>query len=275
MLHHLLCFCRIGHGENASISFSVSSSLAYLEHVVVLFDMHFVNLKTPDYYSKSSRPGRGSVRVRLTSPSGTTSTLLPLRPGDVLPVSYNSWPLMSVHFWGERPRGKWTLGVAYTGSRGSVQVGFPQVTLYGTSKVPAAVSRIPYICSSKCDSTRSCAASGAEFCDACVKFRLSDDLACISSCPKGLAKRNGYCYDTEESSCNSPTPTSVAPSSPHTYTPISSTHGEVVPTTTIVPTETGTAEPTSSSKSSHAHPTAERATALLCILTLAAVCIQY
>lgn len=240
---------------------------------MVLFDMKFADLETPNYYSKSSGPGRGSVQVHLTSPSGTTSTLLPFRPADVRPASYNSWPLMSVHFWGERPSGSWTLSVAYTGNRGSIKVGFPRVTLYGTTEVPKAVSRIPYMCSSKCDSARSCAASGAEFCDACAKFRLSDDLLCVSSCSKGLTKKNGYCYDKseQEDSCISPVPTRVAPSSTHTHTPISSTHSEAVPTTTIVPTETGTAEPTSAPKSSHAHPTAEKATALLFMLVPAAI----
>lgn len=242
---------------------------------MVVFDMQFVNLKTPDYYSKSSRPGRGSVRVQLTSPSGTTSTLLPLRPGDVFPGSYDSWPLMSVHFWGESPGGTWTLAVAYTGHVGSIRVGFPRVTLYGTSKVPTAVSRVPSKCSSKCDATRGCAANGVEFCDACAKLRLASNLACVSSCPRGLTQQNGYCYDNtkQEDSCDSPSPT---PSHSQTYAPVSPTHSGAVPTSTAVPMETGTAEPTSPPKSSSAPPSATGGEAvLLLFLTLAAQSIRY
>lgn len=204
--------------------------------------MQFVSLKTLDSYSKASDPGRGTVQVQLTSPSGTTSTLLPLRPGDIHPGSYDNWSLMSVHFWGERPGGTWTLSVAYTGHIGSIQVGFPGVKLYGTSKVPRAVSRIPSKCSSKCDATRGCAASGVEFCDACSKLRLASTLACVSSCPKGLTQRNGYCYDNTEqdNSCDdSPSPTQVAPSASDTVGPTT-----YMPTSTLVPTETGTSEPT-------------------------------
>lgn len=235
--------------------------------------MQFVSLKMPDYFSKSSWSGRGSVRVQLTSPSGTTSTLLPLRPGDSSPGSYDSWPLMSVHFWGERPGGTWTLAMAYTGHMGTIRVAFPHVTLYGTSKVPTAVSRAPSTCSARCDSTRGCAASGAGFCDACAKLRLASNLACVSTCTSGLTRRNGYCYDTtkQESSCNPPMPTKVAPSASHTHTPISPTHSAAVPTTTTVPIETGTAEPTAAPKSSSAPPMAEKAKALLFISTSAVI----
>ena len=52
---------------------------------------------------------------RLTSPSGTQSVLLFERPRDVLDSSFDEWPFMSVHFWGERAAGRWKLEVLNAG----------------------------------------------------------------------------------------------------------------------------------------------------------------
>lgn len=259
--------CSINSGQNASINFAVTSKISYLEHVVVVFSMQFLALKETDYLRKSPPPGRGTVRVRLTSPSGTTSTLLPLRPGDVFPGSYSSWPLMSLHFWAESPAGTWQLLVENTGSSGGIEVLLPRVRLYGTSKVPVAVSRIPSACSSACDASRGCAAKGAWFCDACARLRLASNLACVSSCPQGLMQQNGYCYDDTEQEvvCTAPVPTRVPPS----YSPTHTTTRTTAWSSTFVPMETGTAEPTAAPKSSSATPTTEIAVLLLLVLTSA------
>lgn len=42
---------------------------------------------------------------------GTKSQLLPHRPGDANPGAFDEWPFMSVHFWGENPRGTWILEI--------------------------------------------------------------------------------------------------------------------------------------------------------------------
>lgn len=42
---------------------------------------------------------------------GTNSTLLGRRVEDDSPDGFNSWPFMTVHNWGESPRGLWTLEI--------------------------------------------------------------------------------------------------------------------------------------------------------------------
>ena len=205
-------------GANITETFSVNSNIGFLEHVVLVFTVSFVGVSEDDYYQYMDDyysngqiiwPERGRVLVDLTSPSGTTSRLLPRRLFDIFPDVYIDWPLMSVHFWGEDPAGTWTITVTFFDTVGSIEVEVPRVTLYGTSEVPQAVSRIPAQCSSECDPTRGCAASEAEFCDACAQLRLASTLQCVSSCPEGLTERNGYCYNTSrsEASCDAETPT--------------------------------------------------------------------
>lgn len=48
---------------------------------------------------------------------GTTSTLLFERPRDVVSSNFDDWPFLSVHFWGERAEGRWTLQVVNAGNR--------------------------------------------------------------------------------------------------------------------------------------------------------------
>ena len=53
---------------------------------------------------------RGDIQVELVSPNGTKSILLPYRNYDFVNVEgYDSWPFMSVHYWGENPQGTWTI----------------------------------------------------------------------------------------------------------------------------------------------------------------------
>ena len=239
--------------QNVSMRFAVKSDIVSLEHVVMVFNMRFVDenegvhfhRKPPGVDKGSASPRRGTVTMSLTSPLGTTSTLLPLRQGDISSGSYSHWPLMSVHFWGEDPEGTWTVSVAYMGKVEEIRVEIPSVTLYGTSTVPEAVSRIPSQCSAECDSTRGCSAEGAEFCDACAQLRMSSTLECVSSCPEGLDERNGYCYDSSqsESSCDDNFPTS-SPTTDDSSSSINPTHtvspatpsGSAYPTATTTPT---------------------------------------
>lgn len=140
---------------------------------------------------------RGQLEVILTSPAGTSSTLLPLRSADKTSKGYDNWPFMSVHFWGENPTGEWmiiTRNYNYDSGE-TAHVDLPGLVLYGTSSVPEAVSRIPSQCSPECDPSRGCAAIGAEFCDACAKLRIASTLECTTSCPQGLQQRNSYCYE--------------------------------------------------------------------------------
>ena len=38
-------------------------------------------------------------------------TLLTKRPRDVSTVGFSNWPFMSVHTWGEDPRGEWVVNI--------------------------------------------------------------------------------------------------------------------------------------------------------------------
>ena len=79
---------------------------------------------------------RGSVAVTLTSPQGTTSTMLPRRRRDRSTYGFRHWQLMTTHLWGENPVGEWKVKV--TKLNESVQarlVGF-ELHLYGTEAKP-------------------------------------------------------------------------------------------------------------------------------------------
>ncbi|OPJ86620.1 proprotein convertase subtilisin/kexin type 4 [Patagioenas fasciata monilis] len=52
---------------------------------------------------------RGDLTITLTSPMGTTSTLVTVRPYDTSDQGYRDWTFMSTHFWDENPNGTWTL----------------------------------------------------------------------------------------------------------------------------------------------------------------------
>lgn len=58
---------------------------------------------------------RGQVELVLESPLGTKSTLLPRRPLDLSPYGIHNHPMLTVHMWGEDPRGTWRLHVTYHG----------------------------------------------------------------------------------------------------------------------------------------------------------------
>lgn len=54
---------------------------------------------------------RGDIKIDLTSPSGTKSTLLAPRTHDNSHAGFHVWPFMTVHMWGERPFGVWQLTI--------------------------------------------------------------------------------------------------------------------------------------------------------------------
>lgn len=85
---------------------------------------------------------RGNLRIVLTSPMGTKSTLLFERPRDVVSSNFDDWPFLSVHFWGERAAGRWTLQIVNAGNRHVNQPGILkkwQLIFYGTAVNPIRV----------------------------------------------------------------------------------------------------------------------------------------
>ena len=164
-----------------------------------------------DLYN-SSRVSRGDINATLTSPQGSTSTILFNRLPDVVTEGYDNWPLLSVLHWGENPEGQWTLRVNWKNSEGYANVSGVSVTLYGTASIPSSVARIPDECSPSCARSKGCAAAGAEFCDACnsALLRNATTLECISpdECTASIA--SGYCYVPMEPTTESPSSSSAA-----------------------------------------------------------------
>ncbi|XP_070821968.1 furin-like protease kpc-1 [Chaetodon trifascialis] len=62
---------------------------------------------------------RGDLSISLGSPAGTVSMLLDTRPNDASTAGLPKWTFMTVHCWGEQPRGLWTLQV--TDHKGTVK----------------------------------------------------------------------------------------------------------------------------------------------------------
>ena len=107
-------------------------SLRYLEHVQCRISLR--------YYP------RGNVMITLISPAGTKSTLLFPRSRDQLANSFDEWPFLSVHFWGESPQGTWTLEVKNMGAEPPNRQGQGllrkwQLIFYGTEDNPVRLPR--------------------------------------------------------------------------------------------------------------------------------------
>ncbi|KAL1117733.1 hypothetical protein AAG570_004048 [Ranatra chinensis] len=101
------------------------NEVRYIEHVQCKISLRFFP--------------RGNLRLVLSSPQGTRSTLLMERPRDVVSSNFDDWPFLSVHYWGENPVGRWTLQVVNAGNRHVNQPGILrkwQLIFYGTSTNP-------------------------------------------------------------------------------------------------------------------------------------------
>ena len=70
---------------------------------------HLEHVVSPIHVSAGRK--RGDLRIYLTSPAGTRSTLLDARPQDYMSSGFIDWPFMTTHSWGENPRGKWFLEI--------------------------------------------------------------------------------------------------------------------------------------------------------------------
>ena len=85
------------------------NEVRFLEHVQCKISLRFLP--------------RGNLRIMLTSPMGTPTTLLFERPRDVLNSNFDEWPFLSVHFWGETVPGIWKLTIVNAGKRRVSQPG--------------------------------------------------------------------------------------------------------------------------------------------------------
>ena len=155
-----------------------SCNLKYLEHVQAITNLHV-------------RDGmRKDVSLFLTSPSGTKSVLLPFRPRDQHKDGFHLWPFMTVHMWGENPKGDWIFSINLKHGA-TVKLDALNLVLYGTQSVPSSVQAIPFHCHPQC--LRGCAREGAQFCDTCKKYRVALTLECVKNCPLGTYADGGMC----------------------------------------------------------------------------------
>uniref|UniRef100_A0A8C9U0Z1 Proprotein convertase subtilisin/kexin type 6 n=1 Tax=Scleropages formosus TaxID=113540 RepID=A0A8C9U0Z1_SCLFO len=95
--------------------------VAYLEHVVVRVTI--------------AHPRRGDLQISLVSPSGTRSHLLAKRQFDNSKEGFRDWEFMTVHCWGEKAKGLWTLEITESPSRPRKLKEWTLI-LYGTSEHP-------------------------------------------------------------------------------------------------------------------------------------------
>ncbi|XP_078577192.1 neuroendocrine convertase 2-like [Branchiostoma floridae x Branchiostoma japonicum] len=95
----------------------------YLEHVLLTIRITF--------------PHRGHLRIRLTSPGGTISDIVPGRATDMEPDL--EWTFMTLHHWGESAVGTWQLSIQNTqpelGSTGVLETWY--LRLLGTETDPS------------------------------------------------------------------------------------------------------------------------------------------
>ncbi|XP_046898451.1 proprotein convertase subtilisin/kexin type 6 [Hypomesus transpacificus] len=125
-------YIRADQTLNSTMSTSGCSEQAeqhvsYLEHVVVRVVI--------------AHQRRGDLEINLVSPSGTRSQLLAKRLFDNSYEGFRNWEFMTVHCWGEKAEGQWTLEITDSPS----QLRNPEVLgklkewtliLYGTSEHP-------------------------------------------------------------------------------------------------------------------------------------------
>jgi len=81
---------------------------------------------------------RGALKINITSPHGTQTTLLSERDQDSSTDGFKNWSFMSVHNWGENPKGLWTIKIMDTtgnmNNHGSLE-DF-RLVLHGTAEAP-------------------------------------------------------------------------------------------------------------------------------------------
>eukprot|EP00092_Neocalanus_flemingeri_P034915 GFUD01037990.1.p1 GENE.GFUD01037990.1~~GFUD01037990.1.p1 ORF type:complete len:1243 (+),score=296.02 GFUD01037990.1:82-3810(+) len=185
------------------------SKVRYLEHVQARISVKYFP--------------RGSLKIILKSPRGTKSFLLFPRPKDRVASSFEDWPFLSVHFWGEDPTGEWQLEISNAGPNQASADGILkhwQLVLYGTETNPLSTftsslsldrttpkssadssnnkpsdtagqthqepqSVIPQVHPYSChkECSRGCTGPRPEDCNDCTNFVLNN--TCVKVCPLG------------------------------------------------------------------------------------------
>ena len=141
---------------------------------------HIMRLEHVRVYITISHPRRGALGITLVSPSGTASDLLRKRDRDISSDGFQNWPFMSVFFWGENPRGNWTLKITnHEEYEGTFKTW--SMILYGTvdanHKITAAEKEV---CFKNCK--KSCPVSFGEVCHNCSLYCDCETGECLRYC---------------------------------------------------------------------------------------------
>ncbi|KAI1230577.1 hypothetical protein IHE44_0010043 [Lamprotornis superbus] len=143
---------------------SCSGRIRSLEHVQVQLSLS---------YSR-----RGDLVVALSSPMGTTSTLVTVRPYDTSQDGYQDWTFMSTHFWDENPKGIWMLQLENRGDDSNTgQLTSFILHLHGTDEdMPAR--------GSAATTTDECLKRDEQgACEDCGSSLYTHHGSCLSYCP--------------------------------------------------------------------------------------------
>ncbi|NWH71782.1 PCSK4 convertase, partial [Piaya cayana] len=149
---------------NVSSCFGRTKRIRSLEHVQVQLSLS---------YSR-----RGDLLISLTSPMGTTSTLVTVRPYDTSQQGYKDWTFMSTHFWDEDPNGTWTLQLENKGDAYNTGLLTSFILhLRGTDEDMAARQVAA-------PATDECLRRDAQgLCQACGSDLYAHQSSCLSYCP--------------------------------------------------------------------------------------------
>ncbi|EPQ08085.1 Proprotein convertase subtilisin/kexin type 4 [Myotis brandtii] len=145
---------------------------------------------------------RGDLEISLTSPMGTRSTLVAIRPYDVSGQGYNKWIFMSTHFWDEDPQGLWTLGLENKGYYFNTGTLYRYtLLLYGTAEDMTVRPPGPQVTSSACVQRDT-----EGLCQECHSPAYILGHLCLSHCPS-----QHFSYTQKAMTAGSGCPVTVIP----------------------------------------------------------------
>uniref|UniRef100_A0A1I8EX92 P/Homo B domain-containing protein n=1 Tax=Wuchereria bancrofti TaxID=6293 RepID=A0A1I8EX92_WUCBA len=101
------------------------NEINFLEHIQLVLDAYY--------------PIRGHLSILIISPKGTKTELLSVRRRDKSSAGFQHWPFMSVHTWGENPRGIWQLHIEDKSMANKAMTGIVNnitLIIYGTKEEP-------------------------------------------------------------------------------------------------------------------------------------------
>ncbi|XP_029469179.1 proprotein convertase subtilisin/kexin type 4 isoform X2 [Rhinatrema bivittatum] len=121
---------------------------------------------------------RGDLEISLTSPMGTKSVLVDVRPYDTSTKGYRDWSFMSTHSWDEDPQGVWSLELRNKGDYNNNGFLFSFILqLYGTEE-NMMEKKISSAVMGKCLKWNM-----KDICEACQEPFYAFKHLCLSYCP--------------------------------------------------------------------------------------------